>query len=254
MYKKPLILLFISTFFLITINSCSKDKNNNPETQCNDVKELLNYDILNIPSPGKEYIYDKTGRIIHIKGQNQNETFFKYSKTTIEQNITYFQGASKKKLTLYLDNKGRITKTSEFNYDYKYNSEGYLISFNDPFIYMGELIRYTTYYFTYEKGNLIRISSTDNNSFHGTTNFSYFDAAAKSCMGYNSPLALLGMVNIFWDHQILVEKGFFGKNSKNLLKSVNFSRGNREWPQEYQFDAKGRIVRYENYGFKYQCD
>lgn len=254
MYNKRLILLFISTIFLITINSCSKDKNNRgPEIKCDYVKEILEDNGPNSTSPVKELTYDKVGRIIRVKGRDQDDNIFRYTKTTIEQDITRMNGPNKKKLTSYLDNKGRITGTSDFNNEYKYNSDGYLVSFKEPIMYTNEVSSFTTYTLTYEKGNLVRISTTDNDSIKGDISFTYFDSPAQNSVGYNSALSLLYLISP-WDHQFLIEGGFYGKPSKNLLKSINYKKGDRQWPQEYEFDAKGRIIKFQSFGFKYQCD
>jgi hypothetical protein len=72
-------------------------------------------------------------------------------------------------------------------------------------------------------------------------------------MGYNSPL-YIGQVIGDRPTFFLIKKGFFGKQSKDLLKTVDYHDGYTGGSITYQYDSTRRITTIQDgYQFRYQC-
>jgi len=223
-----------------------------PEDKCDFVKEWHIFDYWGKPTMNTTFIYDSQGRIIHVDGEDQNQSTFTYTKTTIKLDATAFDG-EKTAMIFYLDGKGRITHTDKYSHNCKYDAEGHLISYRIPYGYNGTINGYTTYTLGYENGNLVKITAAEPGVTHGNVDLSYLDKPAQENMGYNSPLYLSGMLGAR-DYFLLIQGGYFGKTSKNLLKAIDFHDGYTRADTEYTFDAKGRVQKTQFFGFKYQCD
>lgn len=235
--------------------SCKKSKDDKGGTDsCNAIVEALSY--APYPDPHFEttatFTYDDKERLVSVKGFGLNKTQYTYYADRIESKATDFQGVDIS-LTYVLDNAGRITGTNFFDNKYTYNSDGYLISYRHPYGNNGQVLGYTQYYLTYNNGNLVEVSTPDPNVSRKKVTLEYYSEAHQEMMGYNSPLYLsqsLGDRNTFF----LIKGGYFGKQSKNLLKSLDFHQGYPPGIKNYSYDSKGRISEIkEGFSFKYQC-
>jgi YD repeat-containing protein len=240
--------------FILVCLSCKKSKNEQQTDLCNTIVEALSYKPY--PDPHFEttatFTYDAKGRLTSVKGNGLNKTEYAYYSDRIESKATDINGMDIS-LTYVLDNAGRITGTNFFDSKYTYNSDGYLISYRQPFGNNGQILGYTQYYLTYANGNLTEVSTPDPNVSRKKVTLEYHPGAHQEMMGYNSPLYLsqcIGDRNTFF----LIKGGYFGKQSKSLLKSLDFHQGYPVSVINYEYDSKGRLtVIKEGYTFKYQC-
>jgi hypothetical protein len=250
---KKFIVPFVFLFTLFV--SCSKeDTDSNAVNSCDKIVEALSYHPYENPNyqTTATIQYDEKGRLKTIIGGGQNKSEYTYFKDRIELKATDIFGDDIS-ITYYLDNAQRVIRTSYYNNDYKYNADGYLIAYKQPYGYNDQINGYTQYYLKYENGNLIEVYTPDQNVSRKKVTFEYYNEPNQDLMGYNSPFYTS---NIIYDRNTfyLLQGGYFGKQSKNLLKSVDYHEGYPIWPIKYGYDQKGRITKIEEgYIFKYQC-
>lgn len=255
--KKILInLTALSAFItLLSLTSCSKSKDidsSMPDNKCDYLKEMIIIDYFGKGMVNSTITYDSKGRVIFVQGEGKNKAAYRYTSNTIELDATDIFGEVEKK-TYQLDQNGRITGSSYYNYQCKYDSEGHLIEYRAPSTYNDEIVGYVHFKLSYENGNLTKIAREDLNYAIYLTY--YEDKPAQEVMGYLSPLyqgGIIGDRNQFY----LIQAGFFGKGSKNLIRSRTDGSNGYPMPDfRYQFDSKGRVIKYgDNYAYKYQCD
>jgi hypothetical protein len=239
------------TFFI----SCSKkDGTEKPENVCDRITEVLSYRPYDNPQyqTTATFTNDEQGRLKSVKGEGQNTSEYTYYNDRIELKAKDVFG-NDISATYYLDNAKRIVRTKSYDNDFRYNAEGFLTSYRQPYGTNGQINGYTQYYLKYLDGNLQEVYTNDPNVSRKSVTFSYYDEPHQEMSGYNSPLYLSDVIydrNTFF----LIKGGFFGKQSKNLLKSVDHHQGYPVTNIEYTKDAKGRIVNTkEGYSFIYQC-
>lgn len=247
MSLKPLLTALVCCMIII---SCSKDKSGAiPENKCDYIKQMVLYNYLGNPSDWTSITYDNEGRVATVSGGGSDLCTYKYTKTTIEAHSTDING--KKETKIYnLDNQGRITKASDKS-EFRYNNEGYLIVYKSPVTNNGEHVGLSNNTLTYDNGNLVKIQG-ENGTVNGSKiTFTYYDKPVQELMGYNSPLLnVIGLRNEF----ILIQAGFFGKTSRNLMKTYRYDD---EYPRDdikYEYDSKGRISKMQDYKVVYNCD
>lgn len=247
MSLKPLLTALVCCMIII---SCSKDRSGAiPENKCDYIKQMVLYNYLGNPSDWTSITYDNEGRVATVSGGGSDLCTYKYTKTTIEARSTDING--EKNTTIYnLDKQGRIVKSSDQS-EFRYNNEGYLIAYKYPVFNGGEHVGFTNSTLTYENGNLMKIHIENDEVNGANITFTYYDKPAQELMGYNSPLLnLIGFRNEF----MLIQAGFFGKTSRNLMKIYRYGD---EFPRDdikYEYDSKGRISTMTNYKVIYNCD
>jgi len=246
--KKYLILLLF-----VPVVSCSKNVGATENT-CNRIIEVL----ANHPYGGGYLTtalieYDDRGRVKSVKGEGSNQSTYNYFKDSIQLLATDFNGMDISE-TYYLDSKQRIVNTKFFNYNYTYNDDGYLISYKAPYgINPCQVLGFIQYNLRYENGNLVELSTPDQTVSKQKVTFEYYDQPNQDVMGYNSPL-YLGRVIYDRPTFFLIRNNFFGKQPKNLLKSLDFHDGFGPATISYQYDSSKRIIYSDDaYEFKYQC-
>lgn len=254
-FMKKFAVWYIPLLIVLLSVSCSKEKPAAAkEDPCNRITEVLDYHPYDSPTYQSTAVitYDENGRIKTIKGPGQNRTEFIYYKDSIVMKATDIFGGVLDDV-YFLDGAGRVARTRNSNYDFRYDAEGYLVSFQQPYGYNGQINGYTPYRMKYENGNLVEVYTTDPNIVTKSFTLDYYPEPNQELMGYNSPLYIgrvIGDRNTFY----LVRGGFFGKSSKNLLKNAGFANTPRYSDIKYKYDAKGRIIRIEDgYTFNYQC-
>jgi len=251
--------LFILTSVMLIISilffSCEAKKEEfYPEkptaTYCDKVSQIFEFTYPdNRFYPVAKLSYDDKGRVVLVQEENNMTYKFSYSDKHIELVATGY-GASKLTLTYFLNNQGRITGTSIFDNNIQYDSEGRMVNYKMPIDNNGQANGYTEYHLNYENGNLKEIRTRDNVL---VTSFTYYDKSAQELAGMNSPLYAGGVI---YDEAtvFLIEGGFLGKSSRNLLKNVktgNFSGSDIQ----YTYDEKGRVdAKVGSRRFNYQCD
>lgn len=235
--------------------SCSKNNTDDPATgPCDRIIEVLDYHPYEVPQYQTTVVftYDEKGRIKVAKGSGQNKAEYTYYNDRIELKATDIYGVDISRI-YYLDNSGRIKRTDVADEAYTYNSEGYLISYKQYHGYNGQITGFVPYYLKWENGNLAEVYTTDQTVSQKKVAFQYFDSENKNVAGYNSPFyiaSILGDRNSFF----LLQAGFYGKQSKNLMKNVNFNDGGFSDATTYHYDSKGRIIGLSQYyKFNYQC-
>ncbi len=244
-------------FLLLLFASCKKDietpggTNTDP---CNRITAVSYYSPYVAPTwqLTATVEYDNKGRVKKIIGEGQNATTYTYYKDRIELVATDIFGDNIS-VTYYLDEKGRVTRTNHFDHKITYDAEGHLVSYRKPYGTGGQTTGYNSYNLTYEDGNLVRITCPDNNVLYSQIDFTYYDEPNQDLLGYNQPLyigGILGDRNTFF----LTSAGFFGKQSKNLYKSVDMNDGYTHGTIQYTTDAKGRKTSTVTaFKFDYQC-
>ncbi|HEV3249314.1 MAG TPA: DUF4595 domain-containing protein [Puia sp.] len=242
---------FLAVFFLFV--SCSKS-NNNPVNTCNQIMEAFDphpYGALGPPTA--IFTYDDQGRVVKVKGQLQNQASYTYYNDSIVLNATDIYGVDIG-TTYYLDNQQRIRGSKFYNSEYTYNADGYMIYCKLPFGNNGQITGFTPKFLSYTNGNLTEVSTTDPNAVPQKISIGYYNEPDQDLMGYNSPLyvsEILGDRNSFF----LVKAGFFGKQSKNLLKTLDWN--SVYYPPGtviYANDSTGRIIsEQDGFSFKYRC-
>lgn len=244
---KSLITVLVCCMIII---SCSKEKLGAiPENKCDYIKQMVLYNYLGNPADWTSITYNDEGKVATVSGGGSDLCAYVYTKTTIEAYSTDING--KKSTRIYnLDKQGRIIKSSDQS-EFQYNKEGYLIACKFPALIGGEVVSFTTSTLTYDNGNLIEIHINNGEINGRKITFTYYEKPVQELIGYNSPLKnLIGLRNEF----ILIQAGFFGKTSRNLMKT--FREGD-EFPRDdikYEYDFKERIIKMNDYKIVYNCD
>lgn len=252
------ILSALATVSLLCLFSCKKGNSdsslNPPGDPCDRVKEVLLYNQYADPVLQHEadVIYDNQGRVKTIIGKGKNRSDYTYFKEKIELKATDIFG-NDISVTYFLDSKGRITRTSYFDFQYTYNEGGYLISLFNPYGTGGVINGSTLNILSYENGDLVHVTNDVENSEYSDIKFTYYEEPNQDMMGYNNPLYISGLIG---DRPsfFLMKAGYYGKLSTHLMKSVKFNNGYSAWPQNYTKDAKGRVVSIvDKWAFNYAC-
>lgn len=248
-------LLCTISFCSVLISSCKKDKDSKkdvePVTPCDRIVKVAFYNYQGVV-PNNTVEYDEQGRVKFVKGEELNASSYTYLKDKIVLAATDIRG-NDIGLTYYLDANGRVKGTSYFDNQFTYNSEGYLVSFRQPYTVNGSTVTgYDTYTLTYKNGDLDEVYTLAPNVSSKKVNFKYYDEPNQILLGYNQPLyagAVLGDRNSFF----LISAGFFGRQSAHLYRTLAI---NGQWSNgeiKYQKDAKGRITSTGAFAFDYQC-
>ena len=245
----------IHTLLLTLFISCSK--NNTPdktENSCNRILEVLDYHPNGSPTyqTTATLTYDSEGKIITVMGQGLNKSEYTYYNDSIVLKAKDINGVNIGQV-YYLNNQHRITRTKYANEEYQYDTDGYLISYKQPYGNNGQIYGYTQYFLTWQNGNLTSVFTNDLNVTRKKVTFQYYNLPNQNLLGYNSP---------FYDGSILYDRNsffllgglYFGKQSKDLLKSSSLNDINQSGEIIYQSDLNGRIIDLAGfYKFKYQC-
>ena len=245
----------IHTLLLTLFISCSK--NNTPdktENSCNRILEVLDYHPNGSPTyqTTATLTYDSEGKIITVMGQGLNKSEYTYYNDSIVLKAKDINGVNIGQV-YYLNNQHRITRTKYANEEYQYDTDGYLISYKQPYGNNGQIYGYTQYFLTWQNGNLASLFTNDPNVTRKKVTFQYYNLPNQNLLGYNSP---------FYDGSILYDRNsffllgglYFGKQSKDLLKSSSLNDINQSGEIIYQSDLNGRIIDLAGfYKFKYQC-
>ena len=248
--RHAVLFLVIVSFF-----ACSKSKGDAPTTDpCDRIVELFDYHPTETPQYQSAFVftYDAQGRVTLAKGPGLKKAEYTYSKDKIVLNATDNWGVNTS-TTYFLNSKGRIKRTDHADEAYTYDNEGYLISFKHYAVYNGQIMRYIPYFLTWENGNLAELYTTDQISSLKKVAFQYFDTPDQNMAGLNEPF-YIGQILFDINSLFLLQTGFYGKQSKNLMKATNFNDGGFSGPTSYQYDAKGRIIQVSvYYKYSYQC-
>lgn len=244
---------FIPAFFLTLFASCSKNKNSDT-TKCNRIVEVLDYHPYDNPTyqTAATLFYDADGRIKSVEGVGLNKSEYTYYNDSIVLKATDIYGADIGNV-YYLDNLQRVTRTKYANEEYQYNADGYLTSFKQPFGYNGQVTGYTKYFLKWQNGNLMEIYTDDQTVSNKKVTFQYYNLSNQNLLGYNEPF-YIGQLLSDRNSTFLIGGLYFGKQSKDLLKSSSFNDTNQSADTPYQADSIGRIIGIGDfYKFKYQC-
>lgn len=245
----------IPTFLLTLIISCKKSNTSNtPEISCNNIVEVLDYHPNGNPTYQTTAIltYDSQGRIKTVTGQGSSRSEYTYYNDSIVLKATDINAVDIGQV-YYLNTQHRITRTKYANEEYQYDIDGYLISYKQPYGNNGQIYGYTQYFLTWQNGNLTSVYTNDSNVTRKKVAFQYYNLPNQNLLGYNSP---------FYDGSILYDRNsffllgdlYFGKQSKDLLKSSNLNDINQSADIIYQSDLNGRIIDLADfYKFKYHC-
>jgi len=245
--KRSSALLSLALACSIFILSCVKHHADEaPLTpQCDRINQIFGYTYpSNTPYPLAKLSYDSKGRISTVDAEANTKLIFTYFNDHIDLK-TSGPSAPDISITYNLDDHGRITGTSLFNNAFQYNNEGYLVSFK---LLNGDGTE-TAYKLSYEAGNLKEIRDSQNTLYYS---FTYYDRENQDMAGLNAPILseneAYEKVTLF-----LTGSGFFGKQSKNLVKNIH-QEGYTAPDIKYQFDDKGRVISKSGiYSFNYEC-
>ncbi|MES2827465.1 MAG: DUF4595 domain-containing protein [Bacteroidota bacterium] len=247
-FRTPL--YFFLCFFLFA--SCSKSKEEGiPENTCDYVKSWAVLDYAGKPVNLTYFTYDKNGKVTSIKSDGQNKTTFSYSKNSITVDAVEFDGRQSKAI-YNLDGNGHVISSSIYNFNCKYDAEGFLISFDRPGTDPNGGVTYVNMRLSYKDGNLVKITAPEPYYSGQVSDITYDNKPAQSCSGLNTPLKLTGLLGR--DEAVLVHAGFFGKASKNLVKQITFTTYGYPTEMISSFDAKGRVTSMNGVVYTYQCD
>lgn len=239
---KTITLTFLSVLILL-LNSCSSDDpltddnggNSKPQRRITKIETISTY-----RNTTETFSYDKQGRWIeHIEKWNNdyNNSMRVYTLTYSENVITYSGKYIENEYqadydidTFELKNNIIISRNNKTPYHY---SNGYWVQIGESY---GD--------FEYTNGNLTKVIEGKGESGEKTYIITYTDYPDK--MGfcpyetsYNDTAIGVNPANI------LYQFGYFGKKSKNLIKSINNSTS-----YSYKFDNEGyvtEIVEKETY-------
>ncbi len=256
LHRSFLMSLLISIFYLF---SCSKEKQEPAESidKCDKVTEVLEYKPYGQqPYEARmKFSYDALGRIEIANGfeAGRGITQYKYYKDRIELTLDFYGNI--KTTTYYLDKNNLIVRENEKDTFFFYNKEGFLTSFRMGIGYEDDINNYIEYKIEYENGNLSRVYTVNPDvDFKGLT-FTYYDTSAQDIIGYIDPIkfGVLGGTHFI---SYLISGGYFGKRSKNMLKSAAMiDRDFYVSPNQFKMDQKNRIVEWtEAYKFSYACE
>lgn len=195
--------------FIILIFSCSKGKNPTP-------KDML----CKVSSQGDNlYKYNTKGELISITN-NTFKFMYEFSYEVGIINVAHsrdIQSSYKEFTKITLDNLGRVSKLSDpnRNLDAKYDNNGYLseVKFYDTIT--GAYI-YTTS-LSYENENLVKVMRVSPSISEEIT-ISYSSMLNKLNNGWYANFQLLHSIG----YQIPELYSYWGKMSKNLIKSVSY--------------------------------
>jgi hypothetical protein len=244
--KNPLLLLLLCLVF-----SCSK--NNAPKTTTNDCNEIV--EVLE----GGECCYTSTATLTYdpdqkiktVTGRGSDKAEYTYYNDSIAIKATDING-SDISAVIYLDNQHRATGSKFFKGAYTYDANGYMVSFKQPYGNNGQITGYTQYNLTWQNGDLVSVYTDDPNVSNKIITLQYFNQPNQNLLGYNSSFyvgEILRDRNSFY----LLNGPYFGKQSKDLLKSINFN-GSQSNDITYQSDSTGRIIKASDYyKFNYKC-
>jgi YD repeat-containing protein len=241
---------------LVVCTSCKKDKDSPGGTMTDPCYRIVavSYYSPYVPPTWRltaTVEYDDQGRIKKVIGEGQNAATYTYHKDRIELVATDIFGADIS-VIYFLDEKGRVTRTDDFDHKITYDAEGHLISYRMPIGTGGQITGYISYNLKYENGNLVQVTSPDSNVSYNQIDFTYYNEPNHDLLGYNQPLYIAGILgdrNTFF----LTSAGFFGTQSKNLYKSVDMNDGYTHGTVQYTADAKGRKTGTAAFKFDYQC-
>ena len=243
------LILFLAGACLYFFTSCKKNENDNLLSKCDDIKQVIKYGAYD----GRVFIdtiaYDEKRRVKYVAGAQGDNSFYEYHNDRIVLTASDISG-NDISLVYFLDEKGRIKSTSNFDYQYTYNSDGQLVSFRRPNNFNGVMndLRYTL---KYQNGDLIEVSTIVNGVPTGKSSFEYYDEPNQDLMGYNQPLYLSYLVD--QNTSYLTKAGFLGKQSVHLYKSVNYNVGYHSHATDYVKDNHGRIIKMPWVEFAYHC-
>lgn len=245
----------ISLLILTVVISCSKNKSTDTvETNCNNLVEVLDYNPFGNPAyqTTATLTYSSESKIKTVIGQGSSKSEYTYYNDSIVLKATDMNGANIGQV-YYLDNLQRVKRTKYANEEYQYNTEGYLISYKQPYGNNGQTLGYTQYYLIWQNGNLTQVYTNDQTVSRKKVTFQYYNLPNQNLLGYNSPFydgSILYDRNSFY----LLNTSYFGKQSKDLLKSSTLNDTNQSADIIYQSDVTGRIISLGDfYKFKYQC-
>lgn len=176
------------------------------------------------------YSYDNTGRVTKIQGGVMAANYAYSSNQIIEIR-------NRNSFTYKLDASGKIISSINSGSDYKdeyeylYNSEGYIIETKIKRFYDTEYRTYEKY--SYTNGNLTSFFNSLSNS--------------NSIITYSSELSSdnffidpeLSRFPRFYNHPL---QGYFGKQSKNLASKLSYHEVHSQ-SYIYQKDTKGNITQ-----------
>lgn len=237
MKKLPIVLL------LSLVVSCSKEEEGGDDGSCHRVVQVFDAVAGQGPSatPFATFTYDDSARVVNVTGPGEDRRVYRYYKDSIAVKTTYGNGEVLQD-TYFLDGRGRVVRSRFADQDFRYDSEGYLVSFQRHNGKYDQGSAYVRYFLRYEDGNVAEVYSSDPAASLPSIILHYYDRPHQDLLGLNSPL-WEGRVLGDWGMLYLVPGGYFGKASRSLLKSAY-----------YQFDEWGRITTMvDRYAFKYQC-
>lgn len=227
--KKILMLALTATMMLV---ACKKDKGGDEPWE-------------EQPFGGCGYVpreLDEQGRVVQIRDTANWSSVIKYTYNSNSiQKTTYFRGGSSQHDSYRLDNEGRIIEKldghTQWQWNYKYNSEGYLIEIKVSSSNMPENI-------TWSDGNIVKTGSnytysygdddtTDDILDKGVLQYIYSDISGYS----NSDVFAFPLAK------------YFGKKPKKLPIKVVAEWENPFIPKdivtyEYTKDPQGKILSY----------
>lgn len=239
---KQLWLLLICLCSGLLIVSCTKERTPDVRT-CNRIVQV--FDAFpnggTAGSPFATIAYDDSGRVRTVIGPGEERRVYKYYPDSIVLKTIYANGTEVAD-TYVLDGSGRVVRSLAMDYNFRYDDEGYLATFQRHNGKWGQDSRYIPYNLRYANGNLAEVYSSDPEAPLPRITLSYYDLPNQELAGFNSPL-WEGRVLADWGMLYLVPGGYFGKASRDLLKAALC-----------RFDDKGRIVSMvDRYEFRYQC-
>jgi hypothetical protein len=248
MKKNALVLI------VVLVSSCSKhNTSNGTYNPCNRILEVMEYEPYSISYQTIATLtYDQAGRISTVVGSALEKTLYTYYNDSIVMKATDINGTDISQ-TYYLDNEQRVVSTSLYNEDYQYNVDGYLVAYKQPYGTNGQVTGFTQYYLNYQNGNLSEVYTNDQSVGRNQVTFGYYSELDQDLLGYNSPFYCSSVIydrNTFF----LIKDGYFGKQSANLLESIDLHNGYPSGTFNYQKDSSGRInIMSQAYSFRYQC-
>lgn len=148
---------------------------------------------------------------------------FTFSKKTFQRNEL-----SSLRDTLLLDTLGRVNKNKD--YKFSYTNEGYLSRID-------RLNEDRQSLFTYESGNLIKQTEMEHGEINFEKNFTYYTDKEDKYL-----INGLGKVYCSDAHILTAMGSFYGKASKNLIKTQQFTGSLIIDTADYQFDNAKRPI------------
>ncbi len=246
--KKILLMAFTAT---VMLGACKKSDDSSKEELCTTISSYSGlFGNPNASSSNASFnlTYDSQGRLVSESGSGRNQVLTYETSTikvkTTEENVTSND-------TYTLDGNNRIIKSEgdglTGNRTYKYDSNGYLSEIENE---QGGTTKYT-----WSNGNLLKREGFDTGSSvaYETTTYSYYDDIATQ----------VSLVIEQSESMNPLVFNYYGKTSKNLLKSENNTS------YKYDKDTKGRVTKVtisgielgssgqtysDSYSINYSCD